>query len=260
MVTKTKKLKVGEGAKKLDELLTTRKKKREETDPKILNWSLQPTEDDTGVEKWLIWTTKCGRYKIGRARMGEEHLGYISILRSLETQKDLEFLELDKKEIGNHPRKYKRLDSALDSVEQHLCKSLGVEEVISNAQDVLITADKAGLTKEPENVPVKRARSEPTASKTTKGGSPRPAPLIKLKGKRGGRPELFGHAAIPIVYWMGKDGWSYEQAKKVLEKCGGAPSDNSIKSILKMGAKGTHGGSKPADLATDQEDKLRKMR
>ena len=122
--------------------------------------------------------------------MGEEHLGYISILRSLETQKDLEFLELDKKEIGNHPRKYKRLDSALDSVEQHLCKSLGVEEVISNAQDVIIAADKAGLTKEPDPPPQKRGRPASVPSRTVSGSPNSPSkgtsPAQRLRGGSGG--------------------------------------------------------------------------
>lgn len=66
--------------------------------------------------------------------------------------------------------------------------------------------------------------------------------------------QLFGKPVASVLRWMGEDAWTFEDARKALDKLGASVSDDSIRSQLLAGRKGT--GGDPAKLTKDQEEKL----
>lgn len=71
-------------------------------------------------------------------------------------------------------------------------------------------------------------------------------------------PELFDKQPTEVLRWMGKEGFSFDDAKNVFENLGVKVSDATIRTQLGAGRTGQRGA--PAMLTTEQENKLRSLR
>lgn len=71
--------------------------------------------------------------------------------------------------------------------------------------------------------------------------------------------EMFGHAVTSVIRWMGKQGWTFEQAREALElhDCERV-NDTTVKIQLAAGRKGDRGPA--ADLTEKQVSMLEKIR
>lgn len=80
------------------------------------------------------------------------------------------------------------------------------------------------------------------------------------KKSEGKRTKIFGYPATAIVRWMGKRGWNFKQAQKVLGKLGVDIAPNTIKIQLRAGSVGDKSRGEPATLEKSQRIELKKMR
>lgn len=84
------------------------------------------------------------------------------------------------------------------------------------------------------------------------------APVSKGKPKEDGkRKKIYGYPATSVIRWMGKEGFSYEEAAKVLKHFGCDTAKNTVKIQLVAGKRGERGD--PADLTLTQERELHKI-
>lgn len=72
--------------------------------------------------------------------------------------------------------------------------------------------------------------------------------------KRGRLEELYGHPKTAVFLWMGKNGWTIEEALKVVHHFGIKTTDASLKTFLRAGAKGERG--EPAEITAEQADEM----
>lgn len=240
-----KNVEVGEGARSLDALLKKRGKVKKPKSPSnVLKWNLEPERENTGMAEWYFWTTECGRYRVGRSMFVGE-LGFVASAKNPDTDNFDTHVELDPEEKGaNYPRKYKRLEGALDSVEQHLQEQLGDDqEVVSNMSEVLEAADKLGLAYGKKGDPPlrkKRTPSQPTQDR------PQPTPPSKKEDppSKKSKPvvERSGRSNKEVVYTAWEEGETDPEALLAL-----LPEDSVKLSSIKswLGA-WKHGHNLPA--------------
>lgn len=74
---------------------------------------------------------------------------------------------------------------------------------------------------------------------------------------RGQRYELFGYPVTAVFRWMGKQGWSVDDAMKAAAYYNIACSPSTVKIQVKAGAKGERG--EPAELSSNQVKELKKV-
>lgn len=73
-------------------------------------------------------------------------------------------------------------------------------------------------------------------------------------GVRGQRYEMFGHPVTAVFRWMGKQGWTIEQAMKAIAHFNIACSPSTVKIQVKAGSVGQRG--EPAALTAEQAQQL----
>ncbi len=102
---------------------------------------------------------------------------------------------------------------------------------------------------------IKKSRAADGKGKSTFGqkfiSTKRKRPVPK-RGDKVTAPHvgLFGHSPTGVVRWMGKEGWSFDEAKAALTQSGVDIPDKTIKTALSKGKTGK--GSRPAPLTQDQ--------
>lgn len=89
-------------------------------------------------------------------------------------------------------------------------------------------------------------------------GVPKKRPTSPPRPTTAPAPELWNHQPTAVLRWMGKEGWSFEDAKKVLKARGLNVKDPTIKTQLSAGRLGKRGA--PAKLTDLQVDILKKTR
>ena len=72
--------------------------------------------------------------------------------------------------------------------------------------------------------------------------------------KENARVSIFGHPATAVVRWMGKHGWTFDKARKALDKLGAKIADTTIRIQLKAGANGERG--EPANISKAEAKQL----
>lgn len=73
--------------------------------------------------------------------------------------------------------------------------------------------------------------------------------------------KIMGHSPTSLIRWMGRDGWTAEQARKVIDRYGAADyGDGPLTQILKEGATGNMKWGPPADISEAQAEELRGVR
>jgi len=94
------------------------------------------------------------------------------------------------------------------------------------------------------------------------------ASIAKLKGKKPAAKKagdgkvrgcsVLGHSGRRVAHWMGKNGWTMEEARMVLSKLGTQPfSDVTLRSCLTDGKNPKY--SQPAELSREEQQQLKKV-
>lgn len=68
-------------------------------------------------------------------------------------------------------------------------------------------------------------------------------------------PELYGHQPTAVIRWMGKEGMSFQDAKRIFAETGTQVSDATIRAQLLAGRQGTRGA--PAALKAEEQAALK---
>jgi len=66
-------------------------------------------------------------------------------------------------------------------------------------------------------------------------------------------PQLWNHQPTAVARWMGKEGWEFDDAKRVMQEMGVEVKDSTLKTQLAAGRKGKRG---PAAALTDDQAKV----
>jgi SPP1 gp7 family putative phage head morphogenesis protein len=66
---------------------------------------------------------------------------------------------------------------------------------------------------------------------------------------------LFGHSPTGVARWMGREGWTFEDAKRAMMNSGVEIKDSTLRTAMAKGRKGT--GSKPTAVTEEQAATLR---
>jgi hypothetical protein len=69
-----------------------------------------------------------------------------------------------------------------------------------------------------------------------------------------------GHSPTSLIRWMGKDGWTAEQARRVLDHFGVPYTESQLRAVIKEGATGTMKWGPPADVSDAEAGELRRLR
>jgi hypothetical protein len=100
-----------------------------------------------------------------------------------------------------------------------------------------------------------KSRKAETLDKLHEQSKQKRAYLRTLQAPKTGR--WFGFPPVQLIRWMGQQKWAPAEAIKACKAMGLTVADNTVKIQLKAGAAGQ---GTVAQLTTEQQDKLRKMR
>jgi hypothetical protein len=75
--------------------------------------------------------------------------------------------------------------------------------------------------------------------------------------EKGRRYMIFEYNVTSVLRWMGKDGWTFKQARRTMDALGLPVADATLNAQLRAGVKGERGD--PADLDEDEQAKLRRL-
>lgn len=78
--------------------------------------------------------------------------------------------------------------------------------------------------------------------------------LMAGERRRGQQYELYGHPVTAVFRWMGKNGWTKEEALKVVEHFKIECSPLTVDRQIKAGSKGERG--EPAEITTEQASEM----
>lgn len=156
---------------------------------------------------------------------------------------------IDVLRFPNIARKTKLPEGALTPSAAHAAESIRRDRMRS-LQDRITARNAAILQRrgdlpEPENI----AGDAALGAQNRKSGRP---------GAGKARETLEGQPVTAVIRWLGKEGWSFDQAKAALVGVGLNPADGTIRAQLTAGKKGQRG--EPARLSDKMVDKLNSLK
>ena len=82
------------------------------------------------------------------------------------------------------------------------------------------------------------------------------APKDQTPKEKKQHEDIFGYTVSAIIRWMGKNGWKFQEAQRVLEQRGLTDvAEGTIRTYLQAGKQGLRGA--PAELTYEQEQELK---
>lgn len=131
---------------------------KESEDKYCLTWSLEKDEVEASFEVKTSWNTVCGKYHIVKIEprniKGETY--FVSLFKDKVKGKVVEWWCESGTEGSGHPKKYKYLNAAVESVERHYSRVVG-RSIRSNKAEFLLKFDVISQAKSEE----KPKRSKP---------------------------------------------------------------------------------------------------
>lgn len=113
------------------------------------------------------------------------------------------------------------------------------------------------MTKEPEKK--EKKPKPPKAPKEPKPKKHKKEKSVSTATREVHRIDVLGYAVTAVLRWMGKQGWTFQQARTVLNRFKAKDTaDNTIRAQLRAGAKGERGPAAP--LTKEERQKLTKAK
>lgn len=207
-----------------------------------ITW-LKPIHEETVLSNWTVWWDTSRRYRVvltvskyggdtffsaGRKKVVKQHDGNKHTLMVI---------------VGKDEG-FRYLELALQACEAAHCKRFKMDAVESNAEEVVV---KAGKDRQDRVTVVGREGATPGKARSAYTGQ-------QGSGSGSVRISFLGHPVTAAIRWMGKDGFSFAEARKVCTEFGVEVADATIRAQLLAGKNGQRGPA--AELTQDQVDKV----
>lgn len=214
-----------------------------------LRW-LSPVKEEVGVSIWHNWWSECKRLRVTRS-VSAHWPGHYAVSYREPISGRLEVL---REENGTDTKTFSSLNDALLAARAFHVGILQIEDddLPDNHLEIVKEAEQLGLDVLPTQAPV-----DTTVVSNVSGTLRKAQPEVEdMRGKN--RFMLLGFPVTAVLRWMGKAGWTAEQAKAVLKAKKIEVAESTLKSQLHGGAVGRRG--EPADLTKGQIQELNSLK
>lgn len=214
-----------------------------------LTWTSTTTQRESGTCIYRDWTTSCGRYRATEIipKYGAPKAKWLIEYGATYREEGNRWWVCETKTpyVGFYPQHYTSLPQAMRACEKFHAKrcKVDVSQVEDNREEVASLAEGSPQDQAPPTPKTKAAKTAeaPQEEEGQEESPATPAPTKKVKEETTEEPKtkarfsILGRPATLVIRWMGAQGWSKAEVRKVLDKLNLPVKDKTIECQLRGG-------------------------